>query len=453
MNGLLARSFTDTQPHIPGELGLPWLGVTLDFLRDPLALMDHLYATHGPVFKIRGVGEVVVLVADAELAREILLDKKDIYSSRRGWDFLIGDLFKEGLLLKDGQDHRFHREMLQQAFVKKPMAGYLKIMAPEVGNYFSGDPWRAGKNKTIHVFEAVKALTLRLAGQVFFGVRLEEGGKLAGVNQAISDIVYASGDVLKIPLPFTLYGKGLAGRLALIQYFRSLIPGRRKAPTPDLFGQLCTVKLNGRELSDMEILNHAIFTLMAAHDTTASSITSLIYQLGLHPQWQAKIRSEARDFLAAGEFEYGRLKELDLLGRAFRETLRLHPPLVFYLRKLTADTELAGYPLQAGSRVAVVSHIIQRRADYWRDPEKFDPDRFRPEVGEYKKPAQKFIPFGAGKHLCLGMNFAEMQARLIMTYLITTYKWELPASYRAKFQVPLQEPVDGLPVRFQAAEP
>lgn len=440
----LTQNFVDPYPQIPGELHLPFLGDTLAFLHDPIRLLDDLAARHGKIFKVRMIGENLIAIADAAAAHEILADKDGIYSSKKGWDFAIGELFKGGLLLRDGQEHRYHRQMLQQSFLKDPMAGYLKLMQPIAENYIARE---FATERGAPVFPKIKQLTLLMATAVFFGIKV--GDSLPSINRAISDIVHAVTGLLRLPLPFTTYGRGFAARAELINYFKGLIAERRKNPTPDLFGQLCVAEIDGMGLSDTEIMNHAIFILMAAHDTTASSITSLMYELARHSDWQQELRQESVEFYKRGELDYSRLKELEKLSWAFKETLRLHPPLVVFPRKLEKPAELAGYHLPQGSRVAVVAHLLHRSPDYWQNPDAFDPARFSPGRDEQKNHPGAFVPFGSGKHLCLGLTFAEMQVKLIMSKILTRFQWQAERDYAPRFSVPIQEPMDGLPLELR----
>lgn len=439
------QNIADPYPSIPGDLQLPFLGDTLNFLRDPIQLLDNLHQRHGKIFKVRMIGENLIAIADAAVSHEILADKDGIYSSRKGWDFAIGGLFKDGLLLRDGQEHRYHRQMLQQSFLKEPMAGYLQIMQPIAKNYIAHN---FAADDRAPVFPKIKQLTLLMATAVFFGIKV--GDSLPSINRAISDIVHAVTGLLRVPVPFTTYGKGFVARAELMTYFRSLIQDRRRNPTPDLFGQLCIAEIEGKGLTDDEIMNHAIFILMAAHDTTASSVTSLMYELSKQTDWQHTLREESIEFYRAGDLDYGRLKELEKLGWAFKATLRLHPPLVVFPRKLEKAVELAGYHLPEGSRVAVVAHLLHRSRDYWQNANSFDPARFAPGREEHKIHPGAFVPFGSGKHLCLGLTFAEMQVKLIMSTILTKFKWQSPHDYAVRFSVPIQEPMDGLPLKLHA---
>ena len=147
-----------------------------------------------------------------------------------------------------------------------------------------------------------------------------------------------------------------------------------------------------------------------------------------------------------------RLKDLRELGWAIKETLRLHPPLVVIPRRATAPVDLGGLTIPAGMNVTVSTAYTHRMEEYWSAPESFDPERFSEARAEDRKVPFAYLPFGGGVHLCLGMFFAEMQAKMIAHHLLRRFRWTLPEGYRAPYrQVPIQAPRDALPVRLLPA--
>ena len=142
------------------------------------------------------------------------------------------------------------------------------------------------------MFPEFKQLTLQLAGKVFFGLDFSQD--LGEINQAIIQVVKAATSLL-VKLPFTTYGRGINARKRLEGFFRAMIPQKRQHPGKDLFSILCLAKNEtGDQLTDEEIIDHLIFILMAAHDTTASTLTSMCYLLARHPEWQERLREEVR---------------------------------------------------------------------------------------------------------------------------------------------------------------
>jgi len=188
--------------------------------------------------------------------------------------------------------------------------------------------------------------------------------------------------------------------------------------------------------------------MMAAHDTTTSTLSSLTYELAVHPEWQERVRAESRA-LGTGEPSLEDLPRLEGLGLAMSETLRRYPPLPVMPRVATAPFEFAGYELPAGCMVVVSPIHTHHMNEWWTEPYRWDPDRFAPDRAEHERHTHSFAPFGSGPHMCLGLRFAETQVKLVMHQLLLRYRFEVPAGYTMPVQqAPISKPRDGLPVRF-----
>jgi cytochrome P450 len=430
--------------HIPGSLGLPFVGDLVNFLKYPIETFQAKQIEYGDVFKMRLLGKQVVFITGAEATKQVLIEQAKYFSAKEGWEISIGELFSGGLMLKDGEEHKYHRSILQSAFKKEPMAGYLADIVPTAARYL-----QAWQHKTeLQVFPAMKALTLQIAGKVFFG--LDFSADLERVNQAIIQVVKASTPVIPLAIPFTTYWRGLRARRFLEKYFKSLIAERRTNPTPDIFGRLCIAENEaGDRLTDQQIVAHLIFLLMAGHDTTASTLTSLIYELAMNPEWQERLREKSLAFQANQTISLQSIHALEELEWAMRETLRLHPPLILIPRRTQSAQKIGDYDLPANTSVALLIFHNHAQDKYWLSPERFDPERFADTRAEHKKCPHAYTPFGAGQHHCLGYAFAEMQIKAVMHLLLCKYQWSVPTDYKVAYRaVPLQEPKDGLPVKL-----
>jgi cytochrome P450 len=430
---------------VPGHLGLPVVGQSIAFYRDYLGLVRRSHAAYGRAFKLRLLGERQLMLLGAAANRMLLADQAESFSSRWGWEFSLGVLFRNGLMLRDGEDHRYHRRILQVAFQRPALMSYLEQMDPLLARALGAWPARSERR----VYTELKALLLDLAARVFLGVELQR--EITAVNDAFQRVVKGSTAFVRRAVPGLDYARGLAGRRELDAFFHSLVVARRAAPTGDVLGRLCTaVSEDGERLTDAEVVDHVVFFMMAAHDTTTSALTSLVYELGRNPAWQERLRDEGRRVAHPASDEG--LKELRELGWAIKETLRLHPPLVVIPRRATAEVEVDGWRIPAGTNVTVSPAYTQRMEEYWSLPETFDPERFSEARAEDRKVPFSYLPFGGGVHLCLGMFFAEMQAKLIAHQLLRRFRWTLPEGYRAPYkQVPIQAPRDALPVQLQPA--
>lgn len=439
----IRRATASDLSHIPGENGLPLIGTTLRMLSDPVGYGNHLVQTYGKVFRTNAFGSPMVSMVGAEANELMLFDRDKLFSSEQGWGPLLNLLFPRGLMLMDFDHHRMDRRALGVAFKPEPMRGYVadmnRIFADQLPKW-RGD-WR--------FYPAIKQLTLDVAASSFLGVPL--GPEADKVNKAFVDMVQASVAPIRLPIPFTSMGRGAAGRKYLIGYFGPQIEERRRNPNrQDMFSQFCrATRDDGSHMSDGEIVDHMIFLMMAAHDTITSSVTSLVWLLAKHPEWQEKARAECLSIAPAGSaITPDQLDAFELTEMAFKEALRMIPPVPSLPRRALRDFEFGGYRIPAGASVSISPATVHKMADYWEDPEKFDPLRFTPEnsKGRHK---YAWVPFGGGAHMCLGLHFAYLQMKLFIHHLLTQVRVEVAEGYQPEWQPwPIPKPKDGLRVRM-----
>lgn len=439
----LISNLTDPYPKIPGNLGLPYLGSTLEFARDINALIVKNWRTYGDVFKIRVLGENIICLAGPEANQMVLHDEQDDFLSKEGWNFVIGDLFKDAIMLTDGAQHSRYRRIMQTAFHKGPMTGYLDVIEQEVEDYM--DREIAIKNGKLLTYPAMVRLTMKIAGRLFFG--MEFGNRQL---DAITEVTLASMSPVHLDIPYTPYGKGLQARRELTAFYSKHIKRNRENPGEDMFSQMCIARSDkGEMFTDEEIINQMIFVMMASHDTTTSTLTSMIYETAKHPEWQEKMREESRAFYAEAPLAYNRLKDFQVIGMVLNECLRLHPALVVLPRLANRDFHFKGYRIPKGTRVAVSTYATHIDPKIYPNPLKFDPLRFSDERAEHKKVPYSFIPFGAGRHVCIGKYFAEMEAKIAMSHFVKRFEWSVPKNYVMKYAPPLNHPRDGLPISIR----
>jgi cytochrome P450 len=246
--------------------------------------------------------------------------------------------------------------------------------------------------------------------------------------------------------------RGMKGREYMSAFFAREIPKRRGATGEDIFTQICnTTDEEGVLLSDQAVIDHMNFLMMAAHDTTTSSITSTVHFLGQYPEWQDKIRAEIHAVKAktGGILTYEALADLETIELVFKESLRLIPPVPSMPRRALKDFVFMNHRIPAGAHVGINPMITHRLPDVWPEPEKFDPTRFTVEnsKGRHK---YAWVPFGGGQHMCLGLHFAYMQVKSFFFHLLDENKIVLAPEYKGEFSMfPIPKPKDGLPLRIE----
>jgi cytochrome P450 len=428
---------------IPGETGLPILGHTLRVIRDPVGFGRYMRETYGNIYRSNSFFRDTVNLMGPDANEFVLMDKGRNFSSEKGWNAFLGRLFPRGLMLMDFDEHKAHRHIMAAAFKTGPMKGYLERLNDDMPERIK--MW--GEKKSFAFYPAIKQLSLDMATTVFLG--LEPGKESEKVNRALTDMVAASVGVVRVPLPGSLMAKGVRGRAFMVEFLRQLIPARRAGNGTDIFTQLCQAKDDeGNTFTDQEIIDHMIFLWMAAHDTITSSVTTLVYELGRHRDWQEKLREEVKSLgLNDDRLPYEKMNDLTLTEYAFKEALRMNPPVPAVARETVRDVEFGGHTIPKGTMIGISMVATHRDAGVWDHPSTFDPMRFSPEGGARERHRFAWIPFGGGAHMCLGLHFAYMQAKVIMTHLLPHYDIRLPEGYRTEFQImPLIKPVDGLPI-------
>jgi cytochrome P450 len=443
--------------HIPSTGDWPMVSEAR-FLSNTLAFAQRVHAKCGPVSRGWWMFGQSVYLMSAQANEMVLFDRAGRFSAKLGWERVLADLFPRGLMLRDAEDHRWHRRLMLPAFRKEALARYLAAMTPRIEAAVA----RWGAAGEMKFYPAIKRLTLAIAADVFLGTQLD--AEIDQISADFSDLVAASVAIVRVPVIGRTYARGVQARARLAAFIRERIAQRRASDGNDLFTQLCQARdEQDRQYNDEEIVDHLIFLMMAAHDTTTSAITTLVYALAKHPEWQARLRREAQSTARviqaraseAGEQAAPTLDDLALMtdiDNVFKEALRLYQPLPTIARRALVDVEIHGKTIPAGTPVAVFPIQVHRSPEWWTNPEQFDPDRFSPERAEHRRHAYAWAPFGGGAHMCLGLHFAEMQVKAVLLPLLRDWQWTVPAGYVPNYAyAPIAKPRDGLPIRIARA--
>ncbi len=306
------------------------------------------------------------------------------------------------------------------------------------------ESWQDGEERAL-LAETTK-LTMSIAGKTLFAadtfseadeighaltVALAWGGWVAGRPVAIAHILMRrrlEGLTLKAPAmvrgvmqkmsarlrgPIALVGargRELARAIAVLdEHVQRMIDERRRAGV-DAYQDLLSRLLGARDeegaaMDDRQVRDEVLTLFVAGHETTATGLAWTAALLARHPKVLAEIEREVD---AVGDHPtVADLPRLQLCLRAFREALRLYPPVYVFGRDSRGEVSLGGYRLPSPSNILVSPYSLHRRASIWPDPERFDPDRFLPEA-EAQRHRYAYLPFGAGPRSCIGNHCAYM---------------------------------------------
>ncbi|XP_065831056.1 cytochrome P450 4A10-like [Oscarella lobularis] len=204
----------------------------------------------------------------------------------------------------------------------------------------------------------------------------------------------------------------------------------------------------GMGMSNKEIRNEVDTFLFEGHDTTAGGITWTLYCLARHPEHQTRIRNEVKEVLSNGrtEFDWESLNLLTHTTLCIKESMRLFPPVPTIHRELANETKLRDYVLPKGQWIFVNIYGLQRNPEFWKDPEKFEPERMKDNRHPYA-----YVPFSAGPRNCIGQQFALNEERMAVAKIVNRYEIEVVEEHKFEqvVSVILKPLGGGLMLRFK----
>jgi cytochrome P450 len=245
-------------------------------------------------------------------------------------------------------------------------------------------------------------------------------------------------------------GRELKHAIAVLdKHVERIVAARRSDPKEhgDLLARLLAAKdeVDGSSLDAKQLRDEILTLFVAGHETTATALAWCIDLLAHNPDEYALVQREV-DALS-GPPTAADLPQLPATLRAFKEALRLYPPVYLFSRQASRDTELAGYAIPKHTAVAISPLAMHRRPDFWPEPDTFRPARFLPEA-ERSRPKLAWLPFGAGPRVCIGAQFALMEGQLVLAHLLRAYEFSPLGTSRPDPSATLR-PAGGMPMRIR----
>ena len=278
----------DHPPHLPTT---PFLGHTFQMNKDSYGFHKKSRDAFGPVYRTKRLGTWRANFFGPNAREFILTDKEKLFLNEKGWSSTLGTMFSGGLMLRDIDDHCRHRRIMKAAFRSVAMRQYEARMATEMPRLLAQLP----QERNFDFYQAIKTLTLRMGPAIFLGL-VVDAPRAGRLNIAFMGEINAIASPIWRPLPFTPMAKGVASRRYLRSLLRGTVTERRNGDRQDFFSRMCRPRdEDGSALTDDEIADHFNFFLMAAHDTTATAQTTLIWSLTTLKT--SRIASEGRNHI------------------------------------------------------------------------------------------------------------------------------------------------------------
>ncbi len=419
-------------PLLPGAL--PLVGHMAEWIQNPFALLMRARREGGEVVEFNLLGTGMVLMT-SPAAHEAFFRAADDHLDRREAYRLMTPIFGEGVVFDAPGDRLGQQLGLVMKFLRDHrMRLYPPIIEEETMAALAEWPTYG----EINLLEFMQDMTLYGSSRCLIGPEFRNGMDVEfrhlyeDLEKGISPIAYFKPD-----LPLPVFRRRDAARRRLVERVEAILERRvREGDRPDdgLQALLESNYNDGERLTPHEITGLLIATMMAGHHTSAGTATWTIVELLRNPEFMPRVLAEIDAVWPDGtELTYDRLRQMRFLGDVIKEVLRLHPPLIFLLRKVLQDFEFSSYHVSAGKMLCVAPVVAHRLDSVFPDPERFDPDRFA--RGEADNPFA-YIPFGGGKNKCTGNAFGLLQLKAVVAVVLKRREFALvdpPATYRDNY--------------------
>ncbi len=410
-----------TYHYPPGPKPRPIFGNLLEFRKDQLGFVTNLQRTYGDAATLYFFKTPAVLFTRPEAIRYVLIENARNFINRPVFEtlrLLLGD----GLLSIDGDFHRQQRRMVQPAFHKQRVESYRDTMVACTEAML--EEWTPGSQRDIA--DEMMRVTMRIVAKALFNV------DIASQVEAIAQAFWEASEYsrrghapfsFRLNLPFTAYGRYLRARKFLDDTMADLIAQHRASgeDSGDVISMLLQAQdEDGSTMTDQQVRDETLTLLAAGHATTANTLSWTFYLLSQHPEQRSTLLDELRRVLGGRAPTVDDLAHLPYLDMVVKEAMRLYPPAWMQPRYTVNDFEYGGYRFKRGTVILLSQWVTHRLPDLWPEPEAFKPERFHPETGQKYHP-QAYFPFGAGSRICIGMPFANLEARILLATILQRY--------------------------------
>lgn len=397
-------------------------------LGDPSDFLDGLIADYGDFIHYRGLFDFY-LINEARLVSQLFKQTHRQFNKQtpiyRRFRSALGD----SLVNAEGEDWKMRRKTMTPTFTPASANSFFDLMKEQTVT--SLQDWGGETD----LGEAMNRLALEVSGKALFSRSFDERSQ--DVFRWVKTVNHYSAQP-----PFPLVGAPWFPRPSKYRMKRSwkefrrfvqdLIEERRQseATNEDLFSVLIamTNPETGAGFSDDEIAEEILGMIIGSHESTATSLTWLFYELGKNPAIHQSLLAEIDEVLGSKELAQEDLSSLPLLKQALHETLRLHPPFWFENRCATETVTLGGEVLEKGALVILSRQALHRNEKYWPDPHSFRPERFdenKVKVDDLIR-AGHYVPFSSGPRICIGRHFAMLEMMLIAVEILQRFEVVVP---------------------------
>jgi len=409
----------------------PLLGHLLELRKSPIELFQRVRDELGEVGEINFAGNRVVMMMGEEAQEAFFRGTDEQLDQAAAYPFMT-PVFGKGVVF-DGTPEQRKQALRNQSLTAKFMSGHAETIASEVQRMMA----TLDDEGEIDLLDFFAELTMYTSSACLIGKEFREEltseyfQTFYELEKGTDAIAYVNAN-----LPIPAFRARDRARRRLVELLDGVFEKRRLDPgsNRELFDILLTIKdKEGKPRYTIDQITGMFISMMfAGHHTTSGTAAWTLIELLKSPDVLKGVVGELDDIYADGrDVSYQALREIPRLEHSIQESLRLHPPLILLMRKVMYDFHYKGWTIPAGKLVGVSPAVSNRMPECFPDPNRFDPSRYEAGRDEDRQ-LFAWIPFGAGRHRCVGSAFAMMQLKAIFSDLLLNFEFELsqpPESY------------------------
>ncbi len=423
-------STSTTRKAPPGPRYYTPFGMLSAFRRDPLGFYTNA-AKFGPVVRFQMGPWSSYFLAHPDPIKHVLQDNNQNYG-RSIFVKMLKAALGEGLFTSDGDFWRRQRRLAQPAFHRQRIAGFATIMTDAATSMLKRWHSSTESGQPLEVMAEMSRLTWDITGKALFSTDVSANAdEMREANKTfLEHFNYRFEHFFTLPesIPTPRNRRFWKMMRVLDKTVYGIIDARLQSEEDK--GDLLSMLLHARDEETGEGMNRkqlrdevATF-LGAGTETTAVMLAWVWYVLSTHLEVDYKLHAELAEVLSGRIPTVEDLPKLKYTRLVIDETLRLYPPAWANSRTALGDDEIGDYHIPANSLVAMSPYVTQRDPAFWENPEGFDPERFTPERSA-GRPRYAYFPFSGGPRLCIGSEFALMEAQLVIATIAQQYRLRL----------------------------
>jgi len=421
VSSTVRRNARYTPLDVDGPLPLDMIRGIPAMLRNPLGWLEQAVRIHGDLVALPLPRTPVLLVNTPSGARRVLQENHPNYTKQTVQYGALSLVTGAGLLTADGEPWRRHRRIMQPAFHHGGLdqVAAATLTATESLRRVWDD---APAGTPVDADAATMRAMLEVVGRTLFADDLAGHGErvVTAVDQALHVVLararspLANGPLARLP---SLSRRRLRRSVATLdEVCAEVVHRRRRQGVEPEDNDLLAVLLRASdELSDREIRDELVTLVIAGHETVASSLTWTLHLLAGAPVVQKQLHAEL-DGVLSGAPRWADLPALTYTRAVVDESLRLYPPAWVITRRAINEDRIDDVTVPPGTLLLISPWLLHRREQTWPDPLRFDPSRFL--GAEQSRRREGYLPFGAGPRLCIGRDFALVEATLVLAALL-----------------------------------